>query len=460
MGLVMATAGWVATPAPAAAAWNRTLSISFYDGNGYGDGQGRVTSDDGGIDCSYNNGSTSGDCSEAYVTADFVASFDVTLSLNPAYGSFGCTAYTGDCDDGGGTIAWTVHFLRGSGGDVTEHPSLTRRMFPINIDLTGSGTVSSPNGDPCTPDSGFDTCFLFPYNTVAELQASSGSTNFGYWFAYGADLPCSGVHTAACFVNVDGPYNLGAVFGVWELTLKRVGSGTVCIEGDLCPTGASGSGYLKPGSYVAVASPAAGWRVDHWSIGACGSAASCTINLDAHKTVTVTFEQIPTATATPRPSATPRPTPSPTRTPTPTPSATSKPSATATVRPSPTAATTAPPSAAPSDAPGALPGASGLEATLAPGAAPSGGIDASASPATPAGATPASSAAPGGSPGESPPPAGAAGAASQPPQPADAPAAGGISTGAIVMLLLGLVALLAIGWVVARRRPAPPPRSS
>src|SRR3954471_15963782 len=111
---LVAATGIVANPAPATAAWVASLNVKFDAFDIVGDGAGRVTSDDGGIDCTQSPGGVaSGDCSQSYTLANFASSYDVVLTLNPATGSYACKSGITDCSADGSTRELPVQLTMG-----------------------------------------------------------------------------------------------------------------------------------------------------------------------------------------------------------------------------------------------------------------------------------------------------------------------------------------------------------
>lgn len=317
VALTLATAGLAATPRPVAATWERTLSVGFLQSSTVGDGRGRVTSDDGGIDCSYNAGATSGDCSEHYVLPNFQTYYDVTLTFDPDATSIACTAGAGGCAAAAQNAALPIHFDLGSGGNISVTGSFTLRTWRIQVDLSGPGSVSS-GGTACTPSGIYDYCRDFKHGTTATLTPvpDPGSV-FTYWTGTACD-PMSGT---LCSFVVDSNETFQAVFGKVRVWGDIVGEGdvcgtagvTFCTEGDqLIPPV---SQFIALGTTVVIeARPLPGWRFDHWSSGPCGSKpATCEFVVTTETYLTATFTKLatPSPSARPTTAATPKPTSGP-----------------------------------------------------------------------------------------------------------------------------------------------------
>ncbi|HEX2550380.1 MAG TPA: hypothetical protein VHK64_02200 [Nocardioidaceae bacterium] len=306
----LALAGTAVTPRPVAASWEHTLSISLVSSGDLGDGTGRVTSDDGGIDCSWSNFIPSGDCSEHYVLPNFQTSYDVTLTFNPGPGTYACTNGFNGCAATGSNAALPVHFDTASGGTTTVAGSFTLTSYRVQAGPQGPGTVTSNDGaDHCTPSGSATICRVFKYGTTATLTAHPDT---GYPFSYWLGSPCEidFPHTATCSFTVTKDADLTAVFGLVTLTIHHSTGGGPCeVGGDLCIE--SGQSALRTYRLVGTsqsfaALPEAGYAFDHWNSGPCaGKPQKCTFVLAGPTDLTASFKRLVTATPTPKPTARP-----------------------------------------------------------------------------------------------------------------------------------------------------------
>jgi hypothetical protein len=171
VGLALAVGGLAASPRAVAASWERTLTVSFAAGENAGEGAGRVTSDDGGIDCSYLDYNTSGDCSQHYVLPSFSTTYDVTLTFDPVTGTVACTNVYSGCGTKSASVALPIHFDMGSGGDVAVRGSFSLAWVNVQVTEQGPGTVSSNTSVPCTPSGGADHCWAYKYGNAVSLTA-------------------------------------------------------------------------------------------------------------------------------------------------------------------------------------------------------------------------------------------------------------------------------------------------
>lgn len=414
--VVMAAGGQLAAPGPVAASWSGSITVFFATG----DGAGRVTSDDGGIDCGYANDRNSGDCSQSYVFPDSVRSVLVTITYTPATGSHICVDSAGGCVTNGAPHSVTLEFRPEYSNTVTLTPSFRLNSYRVQVEIDGPGTISSP-GDSCMPDAGYDFCRRFKHGTSVTLAAApDGGSTFNFWFG----SPCDAApRDATCTFSVTRPVELTAVFGRTRLFVERVGSGGVCIRTGVVVecTGRRGSvnaWFLTNSAITLTTHPDDGWRFSKWNQAPCeGQGATCAFTLTDEVELKAKFTQIPAATATPKP--TPKPTPPPTPRPTPRPT----PGQSSTVAP----ATSIPPS----------------QGAVVPSATPLDSYPPSDAPVA--------------TPGESMP----EGSASPDPEPTTPPLAADVDTGdaqGAAMVLLGLLigigaaALLALGLLLGRRR--------
>ena len=306
LGVACSCAGtWLGTPKPALAAWERVLTVDFFSNGDYGSGKGRVTSDDGAIDCSADTGFESGDCSEHYVLPNFQTSYEVTLTMTPATGSYVCLSTTNLCQPGGGAQTFPVHFDLVTPGDQTVTPSFNLRTFQVHLDVDGPGAVTG-NGAFCPTGGNADYCGLFKYGQQATLVAHPDA---GYPFNFWSGDQCLSEQTTTCSFTVTGNNDLIAYFGRVRLTIRRAGSGTVCLKSIICvePPG-TGIRFnpIKGTTFTLVGQAATGWRFDHWSAGPCGGKpATCVFVLAGETDITGTFVAISTPGPTGNPSTKP-----------------------------------------------------------------------------------------------------------------------------------------------------------
>jgi uncharacterized repeat protein (TIGR02543 family) len=237
-------------------------------------GSGSVTSNPAGINCPTTNCSTS-----------FAINEIVTLSASASSG-YTFNGWTGACTNSSGTCAVTMSADRTVGASFA---STTPNTYQLSLTVTGSGSVSStPAGINCP-----GTCTAsFNENTSITLAANPGSgqvlTGWG-----GA---CSG--TGACTVAMDAAKSVTATFASgtqnYALSVTKAGMGTGTVTsspaGISCGSGCStASANFASGTQLTLAaSGASGSTFGGWS-GACSGNASCSVTMDAAKSVTATF---------------------------------------------------------------------------------------------------------------------------------------------------------------------------
>ena len=153
---------------------------------------------------------------------------------------------------------------------------------------TGTGRVtSSPAGITC----GTDCPQAYAAGTQVTLTATPGSgSTFGGWT--GA-TGCAG--TTTCMVTMNAAKTVTATFtkataGSHTLTVTKKGRGRVTSSpaGINCGTDCT-EAYAAGTQVTLTATPSRGQKLSGWS-GACtGSAATCTVSMNAAKSVTATF---------------------------------------------------------------------------------------------------------------------------------------------------------------------------
>jgi hypothetical protein len=251
-------------------------------------GTGTVTSIPAGIDCG-------ADCSEIYASDT-----PVTLTAFPATGST-FVGWSGDCA-ADGTVTLDA--------DKTCTATFNLITYTLTVTKTGTGAgtvTSSPSGITCTA-----TCAAsFTSGTIVTLTASPMSESlFTGWSG-----DCAG--TGSCAVTLNAAQSVTATFGpappiTYPLTVTKAGTGTVTSSPTGINCGATcGTSFTSGTPVTLTATPATGSSFTGWS-GACagsGTVTTCTITLDAAKSVTATFVTRPdlVVTAVTNPPGTARP---------------------------------------------------------------------------------------------------------------------------------------------------------
>jgi subtilisin family serine protease len=238
-----------------------------------GRGSGAVSSLPGGLSCGNR-------CS-----ASFDAGSRVILTAAPDAGSR-FLRWTGACS---GTEA-ACAFVLNADAAVTAEFGLPLRALSVSRSGTGSGAVTSA---PAGIDCGRTCTASFEEGTEVTLTATAAS---GSVFA-GWSGACSGT-AATCTVSIAGATSVVAAFGPattppvrYALAVSVAGSGSVTSQPAGIDCGATCTASYDAGAQVTLsATPAAGWTFGGWG-GACAAAvsATCTVTLNAVKTVTATF---------------------------------------------------------------------------------------------------------------------------------------------------------------------------
>jgi hypothetical protein len=228
-----------------------------------GTGMGQVTSSPAGIDCGMN------------CTGIFASGTVVTLTATAAMGSV-FTAWSGACT-GAGTCVVTL--------DAAKSVKAT---FEASYDLTitkagpGMGTVTSvPAGINC----GMMCSAKYSSGTVVTLTAAPGMG----WVFGGWGGACTGLATT-CMVTVDGAKKVTATFSQnFTVTVTKYGSGGVTSVPGGIDCGNTCSADFAGGTNVTLtATPAMKFVFSGWA-GACSGTSTCTLTVDAAKSLSATF---------------------------------------------------------------------------------------------------------------------------------------------------------------------------
>ena len=231
-------------------------------------GSGTITSIPAGIDC----GST--------CTYNFAYSTTVTLTATPALG-YSFANWSGACT-GNGTCTVTMDAVK----SVTANFVIT--PYTLAVSKIGAGTVTSV---PAGIDCGSTCTYNFPYSTTVTLTAAPSP---GYSFT-GWGGSCTGPGT--CTVTMDTAKFVTANFIVtpYTLTVSKTGPGTVTSipAGINCgPTCSYSFAYFT--SVTLTATPPQNYTFTGWS-GACFGTGTCTVTMNAAKSVSANFAPIPYA---------------------------------------------------------------------------------------------------------------------------------------------------------------------
>lgn len=179
----------------------------------------------------------------------------------------------------------------GSSGTLNATETQLGPPETLSVGITGSGTVtSSPSGVSCP-----GVCSsTFTFGTTVTLSASPAA---GYTFG-GWSGACSG--TGICIVTMNAAVGVNATFNAVPESLSvsvsgGTGSGTVISSpaGISCP-GVCGTSFSHGTNVFLTASPSSGFGFSGWS-GACsGNSTTCSLTMNAAKSVTATFAPLQT----------------------------------------------------------------------------------------------------------------------------------------------------------------------
>ena len=234
-----------------------------------GTGSGTVSSAPAGIDCG-------ADCSESYISGTVV-----TLTATATAGSV-FSGWSGACMGSSSACAVTMDAARA----VTATFALQTFALTVTKAGAGAGTVSSA---PAGIDCGGDCSESYTSGTVVMLTATAtaGSVFSGWSGA------CTG-SSSTCSVTMDAARSVTATFDPQTFTLAvtkdGTGAGTVSSAPAGIDCGADCSESYISGTVVTLTATATTGSVfSGWS-GACtGSSSTCSVTMDAARSVTATF---------------------------------------------------------------------------------------------------------------------------------------------------------------------------
>jgi hypothetical protein len=234
-----------------------------------GTGTGTVTGP--GINCP-------GDCTETYASGTVVP-----LSKSVGAGSE-FAGYSGDCT--GPTCELTMNANK----SVTATFDLIPRTLSVTPAGTGTGTVKckvnggSEEACPATVPNGKSVQVIATANSGSEFKGFSAGTE-----------SAAGCSTSPCTFTIEANSSLTATFDLIPrtLTITKAGTGTgeVKCKVGAGPEEACAASYPNGSSVKVIATPSAGSELSGFS-GACVGA-SCSLTMNANKSVTVTFNLIP-----------------------------------------------------------------------------------------------------------------------------------------------------------------------
>ena len=196
----------------------------------------------------------------------------VTLTATPAAGSR-FSGWGGACMGTGSCVV-----TMSAAESVTATFNL---IYPLNVTITGSGTVtSSPSGIACpgTCSTTFDSG-----TSVTLTETPAAGWSFSDWSG-----GCSG--TGRCVVTMSAAASVTATFTqMFPLSVTVVGGGTVTSSpaGISCP-GTCTANFSGGSMVTLTATPTTGNSFTGWS-GACTGTGGCAITMNGSSSVTATF---------------------------------------------------------------------------------------------------------------------------------------------------------------------------
>jgi uncharacterized repeat protein (TIGR02543 family) len=250
----------------------QTLTVSVE-----GSGEGKVTSEPQGIECSVGN---TGTCVEHFNQAS-----TVTLTATPAPHTRFKEWVGLPCDESTSPTCPVTMSANEAVGARFE--AITPQLLEVSV--SGEGSVSSePAGISCpgTCAGEFDES-----STVTLAAAPAAHQELVRWAGCGGE-PAPG----RCEVQMSEAKAVEAVFGPIHraVTVTVVGQGTVTADhGQISTcTGSCNGAYLDGEGLQLEAAPAAGYQFAGWS-GACGGTAPCHLTIESDLAVAANFTPIP-----------------------------------------------------------------------------------------------------------------------------------------------------------------------
>jgi hypothetical protein len=252
-----------------------------------GTGNGTITSEPAGINCTFSSSGGSGTCSAVFPTGTRVR-LHATAAADSKFEGWALTTSCQDAPDV--TVGTFTHSCQ----PVFSLQQAT--SYLLQATQEGSGRVtSSPAGIDCTFDSVANTltgtCAAnYPVGTVVTLTATPlAGWTFSGWS--GNDADCNdGVVTMNSAKRCTATFTSGTPSTqTYGLTITKKGQGTVTSSPAGINCGADCSESYASGTVVTLtATPAAGWKFDRWR-----GDADCTdgvVTMNAAKTCTAEFK--------------------------------------------------------------------------------------------------------------------------------------------------------------------------
>ena len=238
--------------------------------NKNGAGTGTVTSSPSGVDC----GST---CSASFAQGS-------TVTLTGTAGANSQTVSWSGCDSVNGSNQCIVAMTAAK--SVTATFNLAQRTLTVTKNGSGTGTVTS---SPAAIDCGATCSAQFTHGTSVTLTGSAGANSQAVVWS-----GCDSVNGSnQCVVAMTAAKSVTATFNLVRHTLSvaKAGSGTGSVTSS--PAGIDCGGtcsttFAHGTSVTLTATASAGSSFAGWS-GACSGTGSCTVTMDADRSVTATF---------------------------------------------------------------------------------------------------------------------------------------------------------------------------
>ncbi|TQV88901.1 InlB B-repeat-containing protein [Aliikangiella coralliicola] len=238
-------------------------------------GSGRVTSEDGGIDCG-------NDCQN-----DYPQNQQITLTAAPDAG-FRFDRWEGDCGGQAERCQLTMNSAKNTQARF-EAVVVEPTVYQVTVNKSGDGQVVSTDGG---INCGADCNNEYEENESITLTATADE---GYSFdSWQGD--CAG-QDASCNLTINSDKNTTAVFvaepTMYEVSVTLTGNGRVVSEDSNIDCGSNCSeNYEENTSVKLIATAHAGYEFKEWTGAGCGTTPSCTFSVTENTEVVALFTEV------------------------------------------------------------------------------------------------------------------------------------------------------------------------
>ncbi len=259
-----------------------TLTVS---GNGAGNGV--VTSNAGGINCTMAAGNGTGTC-----TANYMSGASVTLTASPASG-YSFNGWSGACT---GTTPCTLY--------MTQAQSVSANFIVIPASYLISVSTYAPTGISTAGGTVSGAGSYSPGANVALIASPASGYNFVNWTEGGTVVSTNASYSFSAVANRTLVANFVQQNNLLAITANGTGNGTItsnsagingttinCVQASGTTTGTCQVGYAPNATVMLTATPASGYSFSGWA-GACSGTGACSLSMATPNTVTANFTAV------------------------------------------------------------------------------------------------------------------------------------------------------------------------